>query len=60
MTVSLKTHWCLPRKFPDSGKKLADGEMKRLVENEDKQVFGKSLMFRVALGFILSHVGDGR
>lgn len=34
--------------------------MKRLVENEDKQVFGESSMFRAALGFILSHGGDGR
>lgn len=34
--------------------------MQRPVENEDKQVFGKSLMFRAALGFILSRRGDGR
>lgn len=34
--------------------------MKCLVENEDKQVFGKSLMFRATLGFIPSHGGDGR
>lgn len=44
---------CLPRKFPDSGKTLSDGEMKCLVENEAKQVFGKTLMFRATLAFIL-------